>query len=182
VSGQRTANVLGALALALADRTTNAVASVQPGGQGLSETAAAALSALHHFLDRPTLDRLRQVLGLTHSGAVRLVDRLSDAGLVKREAGEDNRSRSVALTAKGRRLAERITRERSAALSEALTGLSEAEVATLESLLGRMMTNVVEAKDGGAWICRLCDLDACERAQGHCPAATAAARKYGPPA
>jgi hypothetical protein len=33
---------------------------------------------------------------------------------------------------------------------------------------------------GGPWICRLCDVNACGRAAGHCPAANAAA-EYGQP-
>jgi hypothetical protein len=55
-----------------------AVTVTPPGGR--SDSASAALSALYHFPGRPTVDRLGQVLGLTHSGAVRLVDRLADAG------------------------------------------------------------------------------------------------------
>ena len=43
--------------------------------------AELALSALHHFLDAPSVDLLRQVLGLTSSGPVRLLDRLHAAGL-----------------------------------------------------------------------------------------------------
>ena len=52
-----------------------------PAAAGQSESAAAALSALLHFLDRPSVDLLRQVLGLTSSGTVRLVDRLAESGL-----------------------------------------------------------------------------------------------------
>jgi DNA-binding MarR family transcriptional regulator len=174
VSESRAANVLGALALAIADRTANEIAAAT----GLTDSAAAALTALHYFLDRPTLDRLRLVLGLTPSGGVRLVDRLSEAGLVAREAGTDGRSRSVVLTAQGRELAQRISAARAAALREALRVLTTDEVQTLESLMERMMTGVVNAKEGGAWICRLCDMRACERAAGHCPAANAAAAKY----
>jgi rubrerythrin len=43
------------------------------------------------------------------------------------------------------------------------------------------MANAVRVKDGGAWICRLCDLEACERTLGQCPAAQAAQQKYGGP-
>lgn len=174
MSDSHAANVLGALALAIADRTSNEITAAT----GQSDSAAAALTALYHFLDRPTLDRLRLVLGLTPSGAVRLVDRLSAAGLVVREAGGDGRSRSVVLTAQGRELAQRISAARAAALGEALRFLTTDEVQTLESLLERMMTGMVNAKEGGAWICRLCDMRACERAAGHCPAANAAAAKY----
>jgi DNA-binding MarR family transcriptional regulator len=171
----REANVLGALALVLADQTAGAIADAA----GQSTSAAAALSALHEFLDRPTIDRLRQVLGLTPSGAVRLVDRLTEAGLVARGPGEDGRSRSVSLTARGKRVAARVSAARAATLTGALAGLSAKERATLGGLLDRVMANVVRAKDGGAWICRLCDLTACERADGHCPAANAAREKYG---
>ena len=104
----RQANLLGALALVITDQTAEAVAAAA----GQSVSAAAALSALHHFLDRPTLDQLRKVLGLTPSGAVRLVDRLADAGLVTRGTGDDGRSRSVVLTEAGKRVAQQITAAR----------------------------------------------------------------------
>ena len=56
---------------------------------------------------RPTVNQLCNVLGLTHSGAVRLIDRLAEAGLVTRGPGDDKRSRSITLTAQGRAVAER---------------------------------------------------------------------------
>lgn len=169
------ANVLGALAAAVADRTAAAVAAAA----GHSLSAATALSALQHFLERPTLDDLRRVLGLTHSGAVRLVDRLTADGLVQRGPGSDARSRSVVLTEAGRAAAARVTEARAAALDELVGHLSADERRVLHGLLGRLMGGVVQAKDGGAWICRLCDLEACGRPAGHCPAANAAAAKYG---
>jgi DNA-binding MarR family transcriptional regulator len=170
----REANLLGALALIVTDRTTDAI--VAAGGQ--SDTAAAALSALHHFLDRPTIDRLRQVLGLTPSGTVRLVDRLAAVGYVTRDAGPDGRSRAVVLTDEGRRAAERIEAARSAVLEHALADLSPAERAALHGLLGKMMATIVRDKtDGVRWICRLCDLASCGRDEGACPTANAAANR-----
>ena len=171
----RAANLLGALAHIVTDQTTDAV--VAAGGQ--SDTAAAALSALHHFLDRPTLDTLRRVLGLTPSGAVRLVDRLAAAGHVTRGPGGDGRSRAVLLTDEGRRVAERITAARAGVLDAALADLSPAERDTLHQLLGRMMTTIVRGKtDTTRWICRLCDLEACGRDEGRCPTANAAAARH----
>ena len=170
-----TANVLGAVALAVAAET---LAAAIPAG-GRSDSAAAALSALYQFLDRPTVDQLCQVLGLTHSGGVRLVDRLADAGLVERRPGADRRSRSVRLTAAGRRAARRVSDRRIAYLTSLLADFSPAEIRTLHDLLGRVMGQVVQQKQGGAWICRMCDLQACGRAAGNCPAASAAATKYG---
>jgi DNA-binding MarR family transcriptional regulator len=169
----RQANLLGALALAVTDRTSTVLG--ETAGQSMS--AAAALSALQHILDRPTLDQLRKVLGLTPSGAVRLVDRLAEAGLVTRGPGRDGRSRSVTLTPKGRKAAARVTAARAAVLADVLTDLAPAEREQLHALIGRLMASLVRTKDGGAWICRLCDLDACGRAAGHCPTANAAAAK-----
>ena len=166
-AGDREANVLGALALAITDRAEQAVA----GRSGLAPSAAAALSALYHFLDRPTVERLRQVLGLTHSGVVRLVDRLAGAGLVAREPGADGRSRSVVLTVAGRAVAAALSAARAASVTALLDGFDDADRAALHALISRLMANLVRDKDGGAWVCRMCDLAACRRAEGECPAA-----------
>ena len=170
-----TANVLGAFVVAVTDRISTAVAAAA----GQSVSAAAALSALHHFPQQPNLDRLGQVLGLTHSGAVRLVDRLADAGLVVRRPGADGRSRTLDLTAAGRAAAERVTAARAAALAGLLADLSPDDHQALHDLTSRLMAALVRTKDGGAWTCRLCDLDACGRPAGRCPAANAAAERFG---
>jgi hypothetical protein len=71
-------------------------------------------------------------------------------------------------------------------LEEALGDLSPAERADLERLAARVLEGVVRhklARDAGAestrWICRLCDLGACGRDEGRCPAATTARRARG---
>lgn len=176
-AAERQANLLGAFALVVTDQTS--AAAMHAAGQSLS--GAAALSAMRNFLDHPTLDQLRLVLGLTPSGAVRLVDRLADAGLVRRGAGKDARSRSVVLTAKGRKVADRIRADRATTLGRITDALSPDDAATLHTLLGRMMAGVVEEKRGGAWICRLCDTHACGRDSGHCPTANAAKAKHAAP-
>jgi DNA-binding MarR family transcriptional regulator len=168
------ANVLGALALVVTDEM---VAAVTEGGGSVSD--AAALSALSEFLDGATIDRVHRVLGLTPSGAVRLVDRLVEAGVATRGPGPDGRSRAVLLTPAGRDRAAQVHGARASYLTSLLAGLSPVEVDDLHRLLGRVLANVVAAKDGGAWTCRLCDLTACGREQGRCPTANAAREKYG---
>lgn len=172
---RRDGNVLGALSLVLADRVTDAVAGAA-GGQ--SQTAAAALCALAQFLDGCTVDRLRRVVGMTSSGAVRLVDRLAAAGLVRRGPGDDARSRSLTLAAAGRRAARRIIAARDEVLEEALGVLSAEDRRMLEGLAAEVLAGVARRKaeraEGTPWICRLCDLDACGRDEGTCPAVTAA--------
>jgi DNA-binding MarR family transcriptional regulator len=173
-SAGRDGNVLGALSLILADRMSDAIT----GAGGQSHTAAAALCALAQFLDGCTLDRLRRALGMTSSGTVRLVDRLEAAGLVRRGSGTDGRSTSLTLTAAGKRAARRVTAARAGVLEDALGVLSPEDRRAFERLLADVLAGVARDKaeraDGTAWICRLCDLGACGRADGRCPAANAA--------
>jgi DNA-binding MarR family transcriptional regulator len=163
---------LGALALVVSDEVGRRVlaTSLAP-----SITDASAVSALGQFLDGATIDMVHRVLGVTPSGAVRLVDRLAEADLVSRESGPDKRSRAIRLTADGHRQADLVGGTRSAYLLELTANLSPVEVDLLRDLLGRVMAAVVSHKDGGAWTCRLCDLAACRRAQGECPTYNAAA-------
>ena len=171
----RAANLLGALSLAVADRTSDAVGDAA----GQSQTAAIALSALHHFLEDPSLDRLRRVLGLTHSGAVRLVDRLEDAGYVARRRGGDGRSVSVRLTAAGRRAAERVSAARGEVLGDALSVLSASERRELDRLVGRVLVGLMRGPGATRWMCRLCDTGTCRGAPGGCPVTNAARERYG---
>lgn len=164
-SPDHTANLLGALSLVVADRMTDAAADVV----GHSLTAATALSALHQFLDRPSVDVLRRVLGLTHSGTVRLVDRLEADGYVARRPGADGRSVAISLTAKGKRVGARVTAARSTVLGGVLATLTEAERAALDSTVAKLLAGMKRGPGATRWICRLCDLDACGRADGHCP-------------
>jgi DNA-binding MarR family transcriptional regulator len=170
----RAGNLLGALSLSVADRTSDAVGDAA----GQSETAAIALSALHQFLDRPSVGLLRQVLGLTPSGTVRLLDRLQDAGYVTRRPGRDGRSVSVHLTAAGRRAAERVAASRAEVLEEALSPLSPAERGAFEDALSRVLPGLIRGPGATRWMCRLCDMTACGREEGNCPVARAARERY----
>lgn len=163
VTASHTSNLLGALAVALSDRMADAMAA-----DG-AITDAAALSALHHILDRPSIDRLRQVLGLTHSGAVRLVDRLGNAGLVIRTIGPDRRTTTVTLTAAGEELAARVTTARAAVLEAALAPLDASDRKALDRTAGTMLVGMMRGPGASRWICRLCDTTACGRYAGDCP-------------
>jgi DNA-binding MarR family transcriptional regulator len=174
-AAERAANLLGALALALTDRTTAAIAAAT----GHAETGAAALSALHHFLDGPSIDRLRQVLGLTSSGTVRLVDKLEQAGYVRRGAGTDGRATVVRLTPAGRRMARKVSAARGQVLGAALDPLDPAERDRLTELVSRVLAGMIRPPGATRWMCRLCDLAACGRSKGRCPVANEAAARYG---
>ena len=170
-----TGNLLGALSLSIADRTSDALGDAA----GQSDTAAIALSALHNFLDDPTIDRMRRVLGLTPSGTVRLVDRLEAAGYVTRRPGHDARTVTVRLTTAGRRAAKRVSAARGEVLDGALEALDPAEREAFDDLLSRVLIGLMRGPGAVRWMCRLCDMTACARDEGHCPVANAARERWG---
>jgi DNA-binding MarR family transcriptional regulator len=172
---EQEANLLGALGMVIADRSAEAIARAA----GLSETAATALSAMHHFLDRPSIDTLRRVLGLTSSGTVRLVDRLVEVGYLTREPGVDGRSRALLLTEAGRQAADRVSAARAAVLSDALARLSPADRTALGRIMGELLAGFIRGPGATKWMCRLCDTGACGRDEGRCPVANAALAAYG---
>jgi DNA-binding MarR family transcriptional regulator len=170
----RTGNLLGALSLAITDRTLAAAGE----SLGQSESAAVTLSALYHFLDEPSVGLLRQVLGLTPSGTVRLIDRLEAAGYVTRRPGADARSVAVRLTASGRRAAQRVSAARADVLEDALSELAPEERKVLDQLISRVLTGMIRPPGAVRWTCRLCDTTACGRETGDCPVANKARELY----
>ncbi|MFI7195383.1 MarR family winged helix-turn-helix transcriptional regulator [Nocardia nova] len=169
------ANVLGALSLVVADGMNTAVEAVA----ALGPSAPAALAAMHQFLDGGSVTQLSSVLGLSHSGTVRLVDRLVAEGLVERGGAQDGRAVSVVLTRHGRDMAARILRTREKSLTSALSALSADEIDDLAATLDTMLTTMTLARAeqraargndrSQPWLCRLCDFDACGRSEGNCP-------------
>jgi len=170
----RTANLLGALSLVITDRTADAMADAG----GRPESAAAALSALLHFLDRPSVDLLRQVLGLTSSGTVRLLDRLAEAGYLRRGPGADGRSASISLTEAGRAAAGQVAAARAGVLDRALSALSPADREVFGQLAGKVLAGLIRGPGATRWMCRLCDTGTCRGAAGGCPVGNAARERY----
>lgn len=157
----REANLLGACSLA--------VAGLLP-----PSAADAALVALAGWLSGSTVDGLARVLDLTHSGAVRLADRLERDGLIERRPGADGRTRALHATAAGAREARRLQSDRLTALEHVLAPLEAGERATLAALLEKLLAGLTSGHASAGRICRLCDPDLC----GHpdrCPVTIAAA-------
>jgi MarR family transcriptional regulator, negative regulator of the multidrug operon emrRAB len=174
-SRQHASNALGALSLVVADRMNASAEAVA----ALGPSAPAALAALHEFLDGGSITQLSSVLGLTHSGTVRLVDRLGAEGLVERIGMQDGRAVSVVLTRSGRRMAREIRQAREASLTSALSALTPDEIDHLAVALDTMLTTITLARTEERsahshdrpppWLCRLCDFAACGRSEGNCP-------------
>lgn len=173
----RLTNVVAAWSLGVADRVTLAAATAAGrGGQ-----APAALVALHEFAGGGTIDQLRQVLGISHSTAVRLIDSLvADGHVARTHQSDDRRSVALTLTPSGRRAARRVLAARREVVHGTLEGLSEhdrrslmrlAEVLTAQLVDLRLAERAVESPRSSGWLCRLCDFGACGRPDGLCPAA-----------
>ena len=157
------ANVLGALVLRLGDELRAAV--VGP------ERDATAMTALVHLSKYPdeTIEGLRVPLALTHSGGVRLVDRLEAAGYVERHEGADARAVALRLTRKGREVAGAVLARREEVLARVLRVLSAPEREVLGGLVSRLLVHEVPTAPAAMRTCRLCDYAACRQ----CPIGSA---------
>lgn len=154
---KRAENVIGAMALAIADGIRRAV-QVPAGETG----EAAAAIALIGFAPGLSIERLRRALLLTHSGAVRLVDRLVDADLVKRiPAAHDARAVALTLTSAGQQAWFEILAARNGGLTSALSALSDSELQQFGALAGKVLTSLVRDEDHACHLCRLCNYRIC---------------------
>ncbi len=158
---ERNVNLIGALALALADIVEKSLAgdAPEPGA------AAAALLLIHH---RPGFltERLHGVIGLSQPGTVRLVDRLVRDGLVLRKPGEvDRRTVELHLTEEGLRRTTAMARKRSSALAQTLAVLSNREMTDLARIAEKLLHSLPVDERHAYEICRYCHEACCT----HCP-------------
>jgi DNA-binding MarR family transcriptional regulator len=160
-------NRLGALSLAVTDRM---LASTEDVGT-FGTTACAALVAACHQAESPTIGDLAKICSVSHSVMVRTVEQLVDNKLLSRKAGIDRRSVRLTPTKAGLSYRDKILAKRSVALDRVVSVLSEAERATLKSLLSRMLTALTSDRVESEKICRLCDTVACG---ADCPSELAA--------
>jgi MarR family transcriptional regulator, negative regulator of the multidrug operon emrRAB len=178
----RLANLLGAASTGVADAMEEAMLAVA----GLDGSAPAALVAFLDFSPHGSVRALSEVVGLTHSGAVRLADRLVAAGYVERHAGADARSLTLTLTPSGRVVARRIRAAREGTLRQVFEELSGDQRAALGEICEQLIATLTRLRleqraaggvPAGGALCRMCDFAACGRHEGHCPAARAAAEE-----
>jgi DNA-binding MarR family transcriptional regulator len=152
----RTSNLFGALALAVADKLRETVEST-------SGYIAAAPSAIVQIGTNPneSIDRLRQTLGLSHSAAVRITERLESDGLVQKTRGADGRVAMLALTPAGRAVMYDILLNRRSMLNAALKDLEGDDWAALSRIAEKVMPRLVASRNDSDHVCRLCDEDVC---------------------
>ena len=145
-------NKIAALALAITD-------SALAKSEDLAPTAVAALISIRDT-EPLSIGDIAGIVGLTHSAAVRLVDRLEKDWLVRRQR-RVGREVMVEITARGKRRAQQLQEHRAAATAALLVGLTDAEVRALEQVIDRIIA--LRAADGMPvpQFCRMCR-------RGHC--------------
>jgi MarR family transcriptional regulator, negative regulator of the multidrug operon emrRAB len=163
----RGVNLVATLGTMLGDAVADAVTN-------RSAMAGAAPAGLAVLLGEPgmSMDTFARTVGVTGSGGVRLVDRLTSAGLVERRAGRDARAVSLWLTPAGEAAADQVLKARREVVAKATATLDRAEQAALVRIAEKVLAAVTEDRAHAEWLCRLCDLDACP--QRRCPILLAA--------
>lgn len=157
------ANLLGALSLAVMDRMEASAREII--GRG-GETPAALVVV--GYGPGMTNDKLRRILGLSHSGTVRLVDRLVSDGLVERRPGMDGREIALHLTAEGAATRRDLMAARISAVDSLVNVLSPSEGQQLGQLLREVLARQGASESDRFTICRLCDDSVCT----NCPLPT----------
>ena len=167
------ANRLGAVALTLGDRIREATEAAT----GMAGGLPAALVSLREWADGSPVDVLAAAMRVSHSRAVRVVDRLEAAGLARRESDPtDGRRALVRLEPAGRELAERALEARARVLGQVVGALDGADAAALEGVLGALLDATTVDLRAAMTTCRLCDAHACGHFDGSCPVTRAADR------
>lgn len=151
----RTANLLGATALAVTDLALTGVTRAA----GLSGSGAAALVVLTAAPGLSVTELGRRV-GLSQPAAARMVDSLEARELVERRPGP-GRWVSVSLTGSGERTSRELLAARGAPLADLLGVLDDAEREALDGLLGKLLTRLYAEVGSADLLCRLCDRGSC---------------------
>ena len=93
---------------------------------------------LVHIARAPAPPRQKDLaasMSLDGSSVVRLLDNLEAAGLIRRKEGDDRRAKIIVLTARGRAIADKVETVARRIRGDALTGLSDKDIATAVHVL-----------------------------------------------
>ena len=148
---------LCALVTGLDDRVRDAVEAAS----GFTGVAPDALATIGHAPGLRVED-LASMLRVSHSGAVRTVDRLVAAGLVERRpSAGDRRTVELWLTPAGGRARCRVLDARNLVLGDAVAVLDPGDRDALAGLVDRLLTGIATRAGDDHSLCRLCDPDDC---------------------
>jgi MarR family transcriptional regulator, negative regulator of the multidrug operon emrRAB len=158
----RTANLLGTLGLAVHDGQADVIARAS----GLSPVSAAGL----HAVGQEAGISIRTIsirLGLTHAGAVRVIDRLCEANLVERRGGPDGRTVALHLTRPGRTAWKRQLVARASWLDQCIEEAPHHIQLQAAAVFDYLLRTLTTDEDQSERLCRLCDEASCP--QDICP-------------
>ncbi len=121
------------------------------------------LTALISILNWNTfnISWLANVLELTHSATVRLVDRMEADGLISRMAKDAKKQVGLSISDKGRVLADEVLKLRHELASSVLQPLNVQQVQTLAELARIALNANVQDEPAAYKTCALCDEVAC---------------------
>jgi len=160
----RTANLLGAVALAVTDLALGGATKAA----GVGASGAAALVTLSADPGMSVTELGRRV-GLSQSAASRLVDSLEADRLVERRPNPlIGRWMTVHPTDAGRQTTHRLLTARGDPLTEVVSALDEDDRQALAGLLAKVLTQIYEQVGDAQYMCRLCDRNRCQ-AESTCP-------------
>jgi DNA-binding MarR family transcriptional regulator len=135
------------------------------------------LVSLREWADGASVEVLAEAMRVSHSRAVRVVDRLEAAGLAGREPDpSDGRRALVWLSPAGRELADRALDARARVLLSTVADLGDRELRDLERVLAALLDVTTVDVRAARGTCRLCDAHACGHYEGACPVTQAADR------
>lgn len=156
-------NLIGVFATAVASRIEQGIAKLS--GHSLSHEAALVAIRNH---PNESIGMLSNVLGLTHSGAVRLINTLEDEKLVQRyKSANDARTVVLRVTTKGLKRADSVLQAREQVTTQILNTLTVEQKSALTPALEAILGVLTDDKKGARRICRMCNEGVC-RPQG-CP-------------
>lgn len=158
------ANILGAFTMALNDKMDRAVSAAA----GLNSSACYAVVTVGTE-PGSTIEELRRMLDLEHSSAVRTIAKLEAKGIVtkSRRPCDDKRVVRINLTRAGEDLFSKILDARQEVLTKVTSKMTDEETKLLDGLIRKGMPDVVDPGDDQHYVCRLCDMEACD--QRICP-------------
>ncbi|WP_237152714.1 MarR family winged helix-turn-helix transcriptional regulator [Oryzibacter oryziterrae] len=145
-------NKLAALALAISDASIST-------SDDLAPTAIAALISIKNS-EPLSIGDIATVTGLTHSAAVRLVDRLEKDWLVRRQR-RVGREVLVEITTRGRRRAQQLQEARESAAKTFLSALEQREQDQLAELIDKVIHQKAHEGLNVLRFCRMCKVGQC---------------------
>lgn len=151
-------NLIGTLALKIHDLQMDAAINVS----GLSPTSCACLISVDHQDTPQTISDIAAICKISHSAAVRLVEKLESLGYIhKTSLTSDGRKVFVDLTSGGYQMRDAILEARRSAIKPMLSKFSRSDWKTIEWAAGFILADMTESRLESEQICRYCDASAC---------------------